>query len=185
MAARPVTVYLGLGSNLGNRAANLRMAQRLLAPLCRIEAVSSLYETEPVGGVGPPSSEAKGQPPYYNAACRAVTGLAPGALLRHLKNVEHELGRRPSDEGPRWAPRPIDLDILFFGDEVIEEEGLIVPHPRLAERAFVLVPLADLCPEYRHPTLGRTVLEMLAGVSRDGVRLVVPSASITDEGHPS
>ena len=164
MTTSSVTVYLSLGSNLGNRAANLVMALRLLAPLCRIEAVSSLYETEPVGVTG--------QPPYYNAACLAVTGLGPGDLMRHLKNVEHEVGRRPSPGGPRWAPRPIDLDILFYGDAVTEEADLQVPHPRLAERAFVLVPLAELCPEHRHPILGRTVGEMLAGLPREGVRLL-------------
>ena len=167
MAAVPVTVYLGLGSNLGNRAANLRMALRLLAPLCRVEAISCLYETEPVG--------VQGQPPYYNAVCRAVTGLDPGALLRHLKNVEYEVGRRPSPGGPRWAPRPIDLDILFYGDAVIEEAGLKVPHPRLAERAFVLAPLAELCPTFSHPTLGKKVQELLAGVSLGGVRLIAPA----------
>src|SRR3990170_4570995 len=164
MAAVPVTVYLGLGSNLGNRAGNLRMALRLLAPLCRVEAVSCLYETEPVG--------VEDQPPYYNAACRAITGLGPGDLLRHLKNVEYEVGRRPSPGGPPWAPRPIDLDILFYGDAVIEGADLRVPHPRLAERAFVLVPLAELCPTYRLPGLGRTVAELLGDISREGVRLV-------------
>ena len=172
-----VTVYLGLGSNLGNRTANLRMALRLLAPLCRIETVSSLYETAPVGVAG--------QPPYYNAACRAVTGLEAGALLHHLKNVEHDVGRRPSSPERLWAPRPIDLDLLLYGDAVIEGGDLTVPHPRLAERAFVLVPLAELCPDQRHPTLGRTIAELLAGVSKEGVRLIAMSGWERQEGHPS
>ena len=100
-------VYIGLGSNLGNREGNLRMALRLLEPLCRVEAVSALYETAPVG--------VEDQPPFYNAACRVATGLEPEALLRFLQRVEFEVGRRPG--GPRWGPRPIDLDILLYGDQ--------------------------------------------------------------------
>lgn len=159
-------VYLGIGSNLGNRAANLRMALRYLPPLARVEEVSSLYETAPLGG--------EEQPPFYNAVCRISTGLGPEALLRHLKQIEFAIGRRP---GPRWGPRPIDLDILLCGDRVLEQEGLIVPHPLLAERAFVLVPLAELAPDLRHPVLGKPVGELLSALDEaalSGVRRIEP-----------
>lgn len=155
-------VYLGLGSNLGNREANLRLALRLMEPLCRVEEVSSLYETAPVG--------VEDQPPFYNAACRVTTGLEPGALLRFLKRVEFEVGRRPG--GPRWGPRPIDLDLLLYEDVVMETSDLIVPHPRMHERPFVLAPLAEIGPEARHPALNATVRELLAAVGEEGVTLV-------------
>jgi len=154
-------VYLGLGSNLGNRRRNLAVALERLAPLVRIEAVSSLYETQPVGPVE--------QPLYLNAVCRCVTGLHPLALMRHGQEVEREIGRRP---GERWGPRPIDIDLLLYGDQVVDRDELRVPHPELANRAFVLVPLAELDPGVRVPGLGRTMSELLETVDRSGVRPV-------------
>src|SRR5437867_665789 len=122
--------YIGLGSNLGNREANLRMALRLMTRLSRVEAVSALYESDPVGPE---------QPPYYNAACRIETGLEPLPLLRFLQSIEHEIGRRSG--GERWGPRPIDLDLLLYDDRIVDSDDLSVPHPRLSERAFALAPL--------------------------------------------
>ena len=164
-AYTPPTAYIGLGANIGNRLANLRMALRLLAPMCPVEAVSSLYETAPVGVTD--------QPPFYNAVCRVVTGLDPHGLLRLLKRIEHEMGRRP---GPRWGPRPIDLDILLYRDRAMQTPDLTLPHPGLPERAFVLVPLAELAPDLRHPTLDTAVNELLAGLDQSGVKRILGPA---------
>jgi len=160
--AEGIEVHLGLGSNLGNRAANLRMALAFVEPLVRIEAVSSLYRTAPVGPVA--------QPDFYNAACRGRTGLVVEALLRYLKGVEFEIGRRSS---LRWGPRVIDIDILLYGDEAVESSELIVPHPGLAERAFALLPLVEISPDVVHPLLKRSMAELAAALSdkaRSGVR---------------
>jgi 2-amino-4-hydroxy-6-hydroxymethyldihydropteridine diphosphokinase len=138
-------VLLALGSNLGDRAANLRRALAALRPALSVAAVSPCYETEPAYVLN--------QPRFYNLACRATTSLAPLDLLRFLKNLETELGRQP---GARYGPRLIDLDLLFYDDLVLDSPELTLPHPRLHERAFVLVPLADIAPDFVHPTLGLT-----------------------------
>jgi len=173
MPSLAATVYLGLGANVGDRLANLRMALARLQTLARLEAVSSLYETQPQG--------VSDQPLFFNAVCLISTGLEPQALLRFLKNLEWEIGRRPG--GQTWGPRPIDLDILLYDDRVVDAPELTVPHPRLAERAFVLVPLAELAPELRHPLLGKTIKELQASVGEEGVRRIAPAGWEKGEGN--
>jgi len=155
-----VKVYLGLGSNLGDRVGNLASAVERLSQKITIKKLSSVYETEPV--------YYKEQPLYLNAVLSAVTKLDPFELLRFVKSIESTLGRQPSF---RNAPRTIDIDILFYGDQVAETAELIIPHPRIAERAFVLVPLAEIAPRLVHPLLQKRVSELLAVVEGvDGVR---------------
>lgn len=145
--------YVGLGANLGPREATLRRAVELLALRAGVEvvAMSRLRETEPVGVAG--------QPPFLNGAVALETTLAPRALLDVLLGVERELGR--VREGGRWGPRTVDLDLLVYGGEVVDEPGLRVPHPRLHERRFALEPLAELDPGLDVPGRGR-VTDLLA-----------------------
>jgi len=154
------TAYLGLGANIGNREANLRMALRGLTRMARVESVSSLYESEAVGPE---------QPPFYNAVCRIETGLEPESLLRFLKTLEHEIGRRPG--GERWGPRPIDIDILLYDGLTAASPELTIPHPRMTERRFVLVSLLEIAPDAALPD-GRRLQPFLERVSDQDVRRV-------------
>jgi 2-amino-4-hydroxy-6-hydroxymethyldihydropteridine diphosphokinase len=130
------TVYLGLGSNLGDRKVNLRRALKLLPPAVKVEKLSPVYETRPL--------YISDQPMFYNVVLRAKTALSPEALLRHTQGVEAAMGREGKTHN---RPRVIDIDILLYGDEQVKTPDLVIPHPRIAERAFVLKPLADIAPK--------------------------------------
>jgi 2-amino-4-hydroxy-6-hydroxymethyldihydropteridine diphosphokinase len=148
--------YIGLGSNLGDRELRLLsgVAELGRLPGTRVTALSHFYETEPVGSVP--------QDSFYNAVARIATTLPPLALLAELKRLEVEVFHRvPSGH---WGPRSMDLDILIYGDLVLSGERLTIPHPGLAERRFALQPLADIAPTLVHPSLGKTIAELLASL---------------------
>ena len=163
-----VTVYLALGSNLGDRRAHLAAAVAGLAPGVVVERVSALYETEPAYVLD--------QPRFLNAALRGRTALAPAELLELLKRIERELGRAP---GLRFGPRVVDLDILLYGGQALASAALTIPHPRMAERPFVLVPLAEIAPDLVPPGWGATV-GALARVVRGHGDVLVRKGELSD-----
>jgi 2-amino-4-hydroxy-6-hydroxymethyldihydropteridine diphosphokinase len=154
------TAYIGLGSNLGDRMTMLRMAIQRLETLGRIAGVSRLYETAPVGYLE--------QPPFLNAVVALDTALTPADLLGALLGIERDLGRVRFYPN---APRTLDLDLLMVDDVIFDTTELTLPHPRLHERAFVLVPLAEIAPELVHPGTGKTIQELLYTLPDQGVEV--------------
>ena len=153
-------VYLALGSNMGNRLSNLKAAVLNLTPQMTVKQKSSVYETPPWGFTE--------QNAFLNQVVKVTTYLEPEPLLRHLKRMETALGRVPNFQN---GPRVIDIDILFFDNTIINTPPLMVPHPRLHERAFVLVPLAEIEPDFVHPILQRPINKILEDVDRSEIKL--------------
>ncbi len=163
-----LAAFLGLGSNLGDRLEHMREAVRHLAavPHVEIQRVSSLYETAPMGG---PAD----QNWFLNAVVAVRTRLSPGGLLQACRQIEGDLGRV---RGERFGPRTMDVDVLLYADHIIKTAELTVPHPRLHERRFVLVPLVEVAPDLQHPTLGRSMSNLLAALAaKDEVRRIAGS----------
>ncbi len=161
MQTTPHTVYLALGSNLGDRRSNLTAALQCLHEVIELHSISSVYETEPVGY--------RDQADFLNMVCCGKTSLPVEELLQHVKSIEVALGRKPSF---RNAPRPIDIDILLYDDLRLQQEHLTIPHPRMAERAFVLIPLVEISPHVVDPVSGYTAEELLRNVSQEGVKKI-------------
>lgn len=160
------TVYLALGANLGDRLGTLRGARAALrrTPQVRVTASSPLYETEPVGGP-------EGQERYLNAVLEVETELSPRDLLHLCLEVEGRFGRRRE---LHWGPRTLDVDVLLYGGEIRRAPDLILPHPLMHRRPFVLLPLCDLAPQAVHPVLGRSVAELASVAEIEGIRRLAP-----------
>jgi len=150
--------WIGMGSNLGDRKRNLDAALQMLQGRFSLQKVSNIYETEPWGYTD--------QPAFLNQVVEICADVPPMDLLTLLKKMEHDLGREPTFH---LGPRLIDLDILIYGDMVYETPTLVIPHPHMAQRAFVLVPLAEIAPHLIHPVLKQTISELLAAVDKTGV----------------
>jgi len=158
------TAYIGIGSNLGDKSKNCIKAIEMigLIPGCKLIKHSDLYLTKPVG--------VEHQDWYVNGVINLFTDLSPQDLLNNLLSIEEKMGRVRRE---RWESRIIDLDILFFGQDIINEEHLTIPHPRLHSRRFVLVPMTQIAPDFTHPSLGLTMSELLGECPEDG-QVVIP-----------
>ncbi len=154
-------VFIGIGSNVGDRQGYVHLALRLLSELPGTELVkvSKVYETPPLGPVA--------QGLFLNAAAELRSSLSPQVMLQALQKIETEAGREPLDRRQKWGPRSLDLDLLFYDDLLIHEGELTLPHPRMHERWFVLAPLADLDPGFVHPVLEMNVTELLVQLERE------------------
>jgi len=160
-------VYLALGSNLGDRRSNLAAALQQLREKVELHTISSVYETEPVGYLD--------QPRFLNMVCCGKTELSAQELLKEVKTIEVTIGRQPSF---RNGPRPIDIDILLYDNLQLEQDTLTIPHPRMHERAFVLVPLAEISPSEIDPVSGKTIRELADALPHDGVKILAPNLRI-------
>jgi len=163
-------VYLGLGSNLGDKSANIHRAVELLGEISQVHQVSSLFKTEPVGN--------RDQDWFLNCAVEIETALEPRQLLAAALAIEKKLKRVRTIKN---GPRTIDIDILFHGRRVVNESGLVIPHPRLHQRLFVLAPLEEICPDFAHPVLAQTVRELLLGLD-DHLHGQVAVEKLSDQG---
>ena len=156
----PRDVFIGFGSNLGDRLSALDTAAELLSPDVRVLKASKVYETPPWGY--------EDQPAFLNQVLQVETELDPPALLNHLKRVELKMGRKATF---RYGPRAIDLDILFYDGLIYSTESLQIPHPLASERAFVLLPMREIAPEFIHPALGKTMTELARAVDSTGITI--------------
>jgi 2-amino-4-hydroxy-6-hydroxymethyldihydropteridine diphosphokinase len=166
--------YLSLGSNVGNREAQLREAVSRLETIGRVKKVSSVYETEPV--------EITEQPWFLNCAVMLETNQTPRELMKALLRIEQDMGRRRVQ---KKGPREIDIDILLFDEEIVTENELSIPHPSMAQRRFVLEPLVEIAPDVRHPVIGKTVRELLRELPEGQVvrKLETPKSSAAEKRH--